>query len=269
MHWKRVVLPSLALAALAGGAPGASAARKSAAVPPRVVAFSPAAAHAGDLLLVDVEQSGPRPPRVWIGRRRVPQRHVRVADASPAPGVRRVWARIPAKTPPGEHVVRIANRAGTAVAAKTVRVAACEEGAAPFDCGDVPDDGVELTVTGAGGFLHLVHVAASPAPKAGGDPGTTVLTFCRDGGDPFRCVGVYLPLAPSAIHVGNVSATELDYYDELGNSWTKAPGGTLRVVEETPTRVALCIDAVLGVVGEPGEGRPASLRMTGHLVFSR
>src|SRR6185503_8284365 len=84
---------------------------------PVVEGVSPPAVHAGDDVLIRARRVGRGRPHVWIGGHRVRRIDVRVDRVSEDADVDRVWARVPKRTPAGSHEVRLATRAGTAVAA--------------------------------------------------------------------------------------------------------------------------------------------------------
>ncbi len=267
------VLPSVALVLIGAAAAltyGARAAGSGPDAAPRLRAFAPAAVHPGDEFLIDADFAGHRPPKVWVGPYRVPRSRVRVEGASGTDGARRVWARVPSKVPSGSHLLKIATRAGKALAAKPIRVAAC--GGEAFECpDDIPDTGVDLMVTGAGGYGFPIRGAASPILVAdASDPLTAFVSFCGDPGDS-GCLMIRMTAQHAAeMHVGTVPAIELSLYDIRNTAqWRKDPGGDLRVVEARPTGVGLCIDAVLTRVGGLPEGLPETVTVRGYVAISR
>lgn len=234
--------------------------------PPEVVAFSPAAAHAGDPMLIDARYDGHRPPRVAIGGRRVARRHVRVEAAREAggahdDGVRRVWARIPERLAAGAHEVRIATRRGTAAAAKPIVVASCREEPTPTGCGGTLASGVSLRVTGTGYDETLSQPGAVDLVNS---PTQTLV------GADFGPIHLYTELvgAPGSIQVGDASIVNMVIEDFTGGFrgyWDRG-AGEVSVVEVSPTRVRICIDTVLEAAGVV---YPTELHVQGYLVFKR
>ncbi len=254
----------LLLTTVAACLPPAAAASpaRPASTPPRVLAFSPAAAHPRDAFLVDAVFDGERPPRVFVGGRRVPRRDVRIDDAVRADGARRVWARVPRRMRPGEHELRLVARGGSAVAAKTLTVASCDpETEEPPACGNIPNSGAHLVVTGAGGYRRVLRSNASLEPQV--IAGQTLVEFPGPGDIRFS---MNIPLAAGDIARGTTRALHQTFHS-LGAQYGywQLIDGTVTVAEVSSTRVGVCIDAVL-----PGFGsEPAEVRVRGHVVFVR
>ena len=250
------------LATLGGAPPVASGAPDSA---PRVVMFSPAAVHAGDAFIIDAEFAGRRPPRVWVGPYRVARSRVHVDAQETSSGSRRIWGRVPARVPSGEHFLKIATRAGAAVAAKPVQVASC--GTDPV----TPGTPVDLTVSGSNSYKTPIRLANAPVfVTEPSDPDKSSIAICGDDGK-FRCLTIQTTTqARAEIHVGTVTTLGLFYYDgQSGSQWTKEPGGSVKVVEATPTSVRLSFDNVLTFKGTAPAGVPKTVTVKGSLEFKR
>jgi hypothetical protein len=230
--------------------------------PPVVVDFSPAAVHAGDAIAVDVRSAGTGRPRVWIGRRRASTASVRVEPLGDD-GTMRVFARVPKRVEAGDHEVRVATRGGKSAAAKRVQVASCHPAPAggSGECGgNIPDSGVNLTITGDGGYRKVVAQSASVTPTA--VSGQTVVEISAAGIGTFF---VNIPLEPDRIHVGRTPMYAVDFSDAHFNYYD-LENDFVEVVEESPTRVGICFDMTLPTISA---STPSEVRVKGYLVFKR
>ncbi len=136
------------------------------------------------------------------------------------------------------------------------------EGGGAADCAGIPNQGLELVVTGAGGYSKTLRSAQSMTPQS--IAGQTIVEYVQGQ----LTFSLNIQSEPAAIHTGappTLYLNVIDYGPPYGN-WDLIPGA-VQVVEESPTRVGLCIDAVLHAVA--GSITPQEVRVSGYLVFTR
>lgn len=231
---------------------------------PELLGVLPPVIHAGYPILLDVKYEGRRPPRVWIGPRRLSRSRVQPAESAQGSLSRRIWAWVPKRLEPGDHEVRIGTRAGMAKGSRFVQIADCEPvPPEPAGCGNIPDKGVRLDATGSGGYRKQFKLTNSADPEV-----VFNQTVFNIGDNEDAIFSMNIPLDPSDMHVGPVPTLFINVTD-FGTPYLawEIFGASVRVVEESSSRVGLCIDAVLDrSVGTQG---PAQLTIHGHLVLQR
>lgn len=226
---------------------------------PRIVGFSPAAVHPGGEFVVDAQFEGRTLPRLRVGGRAVPRSRLRAGE-SPADGVRRLWARIPKRAAAGDYEISLTTRAGKAVAAKPIQVADCDEETPPATgCGNIPNAGVDLVVSGTGYRKVLKSSASVVAQKF---PGQTVLDVSAAG---IGSLNVHILLDASQLHAGTAPTDGVMFSDSNFNYYGTS-SATFQVAEESPGRLGLCFDMPLETIAN---STPATVRLTGHMVVTR
>ena len=117
------------------------------------------------------------------------------------------------------------------------------EGAPPnSSCGDIPDHGVLLTVTGGAGVRHVFEQAESIVP--GRAPGQTGVLVASESSLPY--IGFVVYQDANKLVKGGLPVTPVTYAEGAASAeqWSIFGGGIV-VVETSPTRVGFCIDATL------------------------
>ncbi|MCG3133418.1 MAG: hypothetical protein HMLKMBBP_00575 [Planctomycetes bacterium] len=235
---------------------------------PVLLGFSPAAIHAGDLMVLDADLGGERGARVWIGGRKLPRRRVQVerrdGGAGVLPAPERLWVSVPRRLPAGSHEVALTTRAGRAAAAKRVEVIDCDPPDEPIgDCGGTLSSGVSIDAEGTG--YDVRFTSAGPAdlyPL----PSQSVVELEKNAGQ--ITFGFQIDTAPSALESGDADAVQFhlaDYTGGFRGYWSR-DAGTVRIVDTSATRVLICVDTTLTA---DGMFEPATLRVRGFVVVRR
>jgi hypothetical protein len=146
-----------------------------------------------------------------------------------------------------------------------------EDAAGPSPCSDIPESGAFLTLAdpSTGHSFIVAKLGTGDIPAAYNDP-VTVVSFVGD-----RDVGGSITLALEsrlADFAENTDATVqfLKYTDLYGSEWLGGSTSTVRVVEASPNRVALCLSEVPIALSRQAASIPAEqFTVSGYLVFTR
>lgn len=132
-------------------------------------------------------------------------------------------------------------------------------------CNEVePTAGAKLKVTGDPSYVREIVQPEPSAPSMDG-LGRPQVSF---GLYPLGSLRIVFQDDIANIHMGtgDLQTVLMSFFDFGGSYWTLEPGLPVQVIEDTPTRLVLCIDAQLPATGSQV---PSQLRVTGYGVINR